>query len=292
VSPAAGRGPRRPPVERVRDELRAAAGPDRAAQLPSGYQRLGHVLVVRWPESLRPQFPLLAEAFRRTLGVRTILRHVGPIEGELRTPRVEVLLEGPTETEVIEHGIRWRFDAARIMFAAGNRTERVRAGRLVRPGETVVDLFAGIGYFALPAAVVGHAGRVLAVDRNPLSVHYLRENARRNAVADRVEAILGDNRVVPLPDGGADRVFLGYLPSAVPWLARALGLVRPSGGWVHVHSVVDARGALGSAEEAVRRAVGEAGGSLRTSPHAREVKPYGPGRTHVVVDADVVPGRR
>ncbi|HXQ49446.1 MAG TPA: 50S ribosomal protein L11 methyltransferase, partial [Thermoplasmata archaeon] len=285
MSRAAVRGRRRPPVERIRDELRAAAGGDLAAQLPTGYQRLGHVLVVRWPESLRPHFPLLADAFRRALGIRTILRHVGPIEGELRTPRVEVLLEGPTETEVVENGIHWRFDAARIMFAAGNRTERARAGRLVRPGETVVDLFAGIGYFALPAAVVGRAARVVAVDRNPLSVHYLEENARRNGVADRVEGFLGDNRSVALPPIAADRVFLGYLPSALPWVGRAVPLLRLAGGWLHVHTVVDARGARTVAEAAVARAATEAGGTLDGPAQAREVKPYGPGRTHVVVDA-------
>ncbi|MCI4373711.1 MAG: methyltransferase [Thermoplasmata archaeon] len=286
------RGPRQPPVERIRDELSAAAGPEVAARLPAGYQRLGHVLVVRWPETLRPEFPRLAEAFQRTLGVRTILRHVGPIEGELRTPRVEVLLEGPTETEVVEDGIRWRFDAARIMFAAGNRNERVRAGRSVQPGENVVDLFAGIGYFALPAAKPGRAAHVLAVERNPLSVRYLEENVRRNRMGERVEVVLGDNRTVALPPGAADRVFLGYLPTAVPWVGRAVPLLRGSGGWLHVHTVTDAGGAGAAAEAVVVGAVEHAGGTVRTPARAHAVKAFGPGRTHVVVDVLVVPGRR
>jgi tRNA wybutosine-synthesizing protein 2 len=291
VNSAAGRGPRRPPVERIRDELRAAAGDRLAAELPRGYQRLGHVLVVRWPESLRPQFPLLVESFARTFGVRTILRHVGPIDGALRTPTVERLLDGPTETEIREGGIRWRFDAARIMFAAGNRTERVRAGRLVQPGEVVIDLFAGIGYFTLPAAKVGRAARVVAVDRNPLSVNYLEENARLNGVADQVEVRSGDNRNVDLPSGAADRIFLGYLPSAVPWVERAVPLLRPSGGWLHVHLVADARGATAEGTRSVAAAVAHSGGRLAAPTRAHAVKAYGPGRTHVVVDAHVVPGR-
>jgi tRNA wybutosine-synthesizing protein 2 len=290
VSPAVVRGPRRPPVERIRDELARAVGPELAAELPTGYQRLGHVLLVRWPESLRPEYPRLAEAFRSALGVRTILRHTGPIEGERRTPQLEVLLDGPTETEVVEHGIRWKFDAARVMFAAGNRTERERAGRLVRPGETVVDLFAGIGYFSIPAAKVGRATRVVAVDHNPLSVRYLQENARSNGVADRVQTALGDNRNVALELGSADRVFLGYLPSAVPWVPRALALLRPSGGWLHVHLATDAREALESGAATVTAAVREAGGRPALPVRAREVKPYGPGRTHVVVDVYAVPG--
>jgi tRNA wybutosine-synthesizing protein 2 len=289
VTARTARGPRRPPVERVRDELAAAAGPWLAAQLPSGYQRLGHVLVVRWPESLRAHFPVLSEAFRRALGVRTILRHSGPVAGEERTPTFETLLDGPTETEVVEGGVRWRLDAARLLFSSGNRSERARAGRLVLPGETVVDLFAGIGYFALPAAKVGRAARVLAVDRNPLAVRYLEENIRRNGVGDRVEPVLGDNREVPLPGSQADRVFLGYLPSAVPWVARAVPLVRPDGGWLHVHTVADAGEGWRGVEDEVAAAIARVPGARADSVRAREVKPYGPGRTHLVVDARVTP---
>jgi tRNA wybutosine-synthesizing protein 2 len=291
VSPTARRGPRRPPVERVRAKLADAVGPDRAGLLPTGYQRLGRVLMVRWPESLRPQFPLLAEAFQRELGVVTVLRYTGPMKGELRVPAVETLSGTETETEVVEHGIRWRFDAARVMFAAGNRAERERVGRLTRPGEVVADLFAGIGYFAIPAAKIGRADRVWAIDRNPVSVHYLAENARRNGVADRLTIETGDNRHDSLPAGIADRVFLGYLPSAVPWIDRGIRALRPEGGWLHVHLVTDARGGLYEGERRVAAAVTDRGASLLAAPRAREVKPYGPGRVHVVVDVRVGPAQ-
>jgi tRNA wybutosine-synthesizing protein 2 len=257
--------------------------------MPSGYQRLGRVLLLRLPERYRPYFPLLGSAWREELGVATVLTQVGPVEGELRRPRVERIAGDGSETEVVEHGIRWRFDAGELMFAAGNRTERQRAGRLVRPQETVVDLFAGIGYFAIPAAVVGRARRVVAVEKNPLAYRYLLENAERNSVADRIDGRLGDNRTVPIERGAAERVFLGFLPDAVPWIPRAIELLRPGGGWLHVHTVADARGALDEAITRVSHAA-TAGGASRLEPlRAREVKPYGPGRTHVVVDARLRP---
>ena len=212
MSPATTRGPSRPPVERVRSELARDAGPDLAAQLPKRYVRLGHVLVVRWPETLRPHFPRLARSLARAHGARTVLRFAGPVQGELRTPRAELLFGSETETEVLEHGVRWRFDAARVLFATGNKIERARAGQVVQPGETVIDLFAGIGYFAIPAARFGHAARVLAVDRNPVSIRYLTVNARLNRVDAVVSPLLGDNRTIDLPTGTADRVFLGYSP--------------------------------------------------------------------------------
>jgi len=173
------------------------------------------------------------------------------------------------------------------MFAAGNRTERRRAGRLVRSGETVVDLFAGIGYFSIPAALPGRASSVYAVEKNPLSVRYLRENVRLNGVDPRVTIVPGDNRTVSLPLGEFDRAFLGYLPDSIPWVPRALELLRPSGGWLHVHTVADARALPAETASTVEMAIERAGARCGEVPSARVVKPYGPGRNHVVVDACV-----
>ncbi|HTW55406.1 MAG TPA: 50S ribosomal protein L11 methyltransferase [Thermoplasmata archaeon] len=279
---------RRPPAERVRERLARVAGTARAGRMPAGYQRLGRVLVVRLPDDLRPFFPVIGAAWQEALGVATVLVRTGPISGEFRRPRTETIAGGPTETEVVEHGVRWRFDAAEVMFAAGNRTERRRAASVVRPGEVVVDMFAGIGYFAIPAARTGRPARVVAIEKNRVAARYLRENAALNGVADRLEVVEGDNRRVGPAAGAADRIFLGYLPSAVPWVPRAVELLRDDGGWLHVHTVTDARGALDAAVAAVSTEL-RASGRRAVEARAREVKPYGPGRAHVVVDARVGP---
>jgi len=277
-----------PPAERVRRRVAATLGMEVSQQLPPGYQRLGQVLVLRLPETLRPHFRGIGEAWRQELGVATVLRRAGETAGELRIPRLERIAGENTRTEVVEHGIRYRFDAQQILFARGNRTERHRAGTETRAGETVADLFAGIGYFTLPAAVTGRAGRVWAVEKNPVSFGYLVENARLNHVAERVTCLRGDNREVELPLGAFDRVFLGYLPSAVPWVPRALTLLRSSGGTLHVHLVVDAREGPGTAEAAVWKAAERAGARVDRAA-SRVVKAYGPGRDHVVVDLTARP---
>ncbi len=285
MSPIAGRD-RRSPAERVRDRLRGRLPERRLAELPTGYQRLGSVLVLDLPEPLRPSFSEIGEAWREVLGVRAVLRRAGPVEGELRRPELEPIAPGPTETTVLEHGVRFRFDAARVLFARGNREERHRIGRLVRPGEVVVDLFAGIGYFTLPALVTGRAARVIAVEKNPVSFDYLVENLRRNGVSDRAEPVLGDNRTVALPTATADRVVLGYLPTAVPWIGRALSLLSASGGAMHVHLLVGTREGPEGASELVRSEVERLGRGVDDA-RGRRVKRYGPGRDHMVVDVAV-----
>ncbi len=59
----------------------------------------------------------------------------------------------------LEGGVVYSLDVTRCMFSSGNVTERTRMGKLRASGETVVDLFAGIGYYTLPLLV--HAGERL-----------------------------------------------------------------------------------------------------------------------------------
>ncbi|HEV2316067.1 MAG TPA: class I SAM-dependent methyltransferase family protein [Thermoplasmata archaeon] len=271
------------PVARIRSALARDGFSQLAARLPRGYARFGSVVLLQLPEDLRTEFPRIGRAYALELGADAVLRRSGPVEGEYRHPRVERIFGDRTETEVLEHGVRYRFDAERIMFARGNKTERARAGRIVRAGELVVDLFAGIGYFTLPAALSHSSVQVVAVETNPLSYRYLLENIALNGVSGRVSAVLGDNRRVPLPWGEAHRVFLGYLPSSLPWIPLALRALRPAGGSLHVHLVVGSRGANEEARHAVHdqlRTQGRTDARLTVRP----VKPYGPGRTHCVVD--------
>lgn len=274
------------PVERVRARFRTTAGSDVASSIPDGYERMGPVLVLRLPEKLRPSFEEIAKAFADEIpGVRRVLRHAGSVQGEFREPNNEHLWGEAIEACVREHGTVYRFDPVRLLFSRGNKTERSRMASLVRPGERVADLFAGIGYFAIPAARADRSVRVQAVERNPAAFEFLERNLVENHVESQVTRALGDNRNVALAERTFDRVFLGYLPTAVPWIPRALRLLDGS-GTLHVHLVADAQDAIGQAERIVRSALEDAG-AREIGLSMREVKAYGPGRTHVVVDASV-----
>ena len=62
--------------------------------------------------------------------------------------------------------------------------------RHLQPGSTVIDLGCGSGILAIAAARLG-AGRVLALDIDPLAVEATIENCRRNAAAETVRTELG-----------------------------------------------------------------------------------------------------
>lgn len=271
---------RRPPAPFRRVWQEAAIPEARKRFLPDRWAKVGDVLVLRFPPELRPLQEAVCRAYCRVLRTKAVLDHQG-VDGPWREPRTELLHGTGTETLHRENGIRYRLDPRRVMWSSGNGNERIRMGHVVHPGEVVVDLFAGIGYFALPMAIHGQAARVHACEANPVAHGYLVDNVRRNRAA-AVAPLLGDCRDVA-PAGVADRVVLGYLEGTHRFLPTALRALRPQGGWVHYHEACpDARAV--DLERHLETTAADAGLAVRRRTR-RRVKSYAPGVGHWVLDA-------
>lgn len=104
---------------------------------------------------------------------------VGTIDSEFRVPTFEVIAgDSCLETEVKQHGVTFRLDYGEVYWNSRLEAEHRRLVDSFGAGETVCDMMAGVGPFAVPA------GRrrltVLANDLNPRCAHFLRLNARLN----------------------------------------------------------------------------------------------------------------
>ncbi|HKI97163.1 MAG TPA: class I SAM-dependent methyltransferase [bacterium] len=98
--------------------------------------------------------------------------------------------------------------------------------------QTVVDLGAGIGFFALPIARHLPQGTVYACDVNADMLRYL-EEAIRQAGATNVKPVKTEEVHVPLADGIADVVLMVNLHHELDFRDRTLAeckrLLRPGG---------------------------------------------------------------
>jgi tRNA wybutosine-synthesizing protein 2 len=279
-----GWDPRPPPFhpyEEIRRRL-ADLPPEVRDRLPRRWERLGDVLVFKGLPGRGAVRDRVAATYAAVLKAKTVVLDVGGIRGPWRTPDVERVWGDGTETVHAENGVRYALDVARVMFASGNMAERRRMAEAVEPGEVVADLFAGIGYFALPMAVHGRPRRVVACEVNPLAFRYLEQNVRLNR-AFAVEPRLGDCRDTA-PVAEADRVVMGYLDAHayLDVALRALG----AEGVVHYHETCPR--ALWP-ERPVRRLerAARAAGRTLSVLGMRVVKSYAPGVSHVVVDGAV-----
>ena len=95
--------------------------------------------------------------------------------------------------EHCDNGVKYVFDVTSCMFSAGNISEKLRMASLDCRSETVVDLFAGVGYFTLPILVHGRAKMVHACDWNESALEGLKRGLIANEVADCCVIHYGDN---------------------------------------------------------------------------------------------------
>jgi tRNA wybutosine-synthesizing protein 2 len=248
-------------------------------RLPGKWELLGDVLLVHLPSELVPYKSGIAETYARILHARTVCLETGGISGVHRTPQVEVIFGEGTETVHKENGILYKLDVAKVMFSSGNMDEKRRMASLDCRGETIADLFAGIGYFSLPLAVHAKAKRVVACEINPVAFGYLVENVARNHVGEVVQPFLGDNRT--LPSGHwADRVLMGYVGTTEQFLPQAFELVK-DGGVVHYHEICP----IDEFPEKPLRQIAEAAGKIKIEVlRLGEVKSYAPAISHYVID--------
>lgn len=91
-----------------------------------------------------------------------------------------------------ENGLSYEFDFSQVYWNPRLSTEHERVVDLLRPGDVVLDVFAGVGPFAIPAARRGCS--VLANDLNPESHRWLLHNCQLNKVDGKVRTFNMDGR--------------------------------------------------------------------------------------------------
>ncbi len=117
---------------------------------------------------------------------------------EFRSSGTTLLLGKDGWAEHIDNGIKYIFDVTKVMFSSGNITEKLRVANFDCGGETVLDLYAGIGYFTLPYLVHTQAEVVHACEWNADAVEALQRGLEVNGVKERCIVHYGDNRKVQL----------------------------------------------------------------------------------------------
>jgi len=248
-------------------------------KLPENWEMIGDVLLIKLPEGLFEHKDQIGKVYADVLNAKTVLLQ-GMIKGKKREPEVEKIYGEDTETIHLENRIRYKLDTSQIMFSSGNIDERIRMSEAVEKDETVVDMFAGIGYFSLPMAVHGEPEKVYSLEINPTAFRYLKENVKLNKVADTVEPRHLDNRNFTFSN--ADRVVMGYLHETWSYLDKALEFLDGS-GFIHYHTrSVDSRYPEDVKEELDH--------NLETEfkiLDIRRIKSYAPHVFHVVADIEL-----
>ncbi|KAL7239827.1 hypothetical protein ACSBR2_005657 [Camellia fascicularis] len=164
-------------------------------QLPSLALYSCHIAHLNITDELLPYKDVIAKVIsdKNHPRIKTVVNKVGSITNEFRVPKFEVLTGiDDMVTEVKQYGATFKLDYSLVYWNSRLEHEHIRLVSQFQAGETICDMFAGIGPFAIPAAQKGCL--VYANDLNPDSVHYLEINAEINKVNDLVCAYNMDAR--------------------------------------------------------------------------------------------------
>ena len=267
--------PRR--VRTLQDRLRERGlSSDECARAPSSWAVIGSIVVASFADGITES--VVGDALLDLHGNAHTVLEVTRITDSMRQPETRVIAgRGETHTIHSEGGTVYELDLDEVMFSPGNQAERQLMGTTVEPGERVYDMFAGIGYFTLPMARAG--AQVVAVDRNPTAITYLRRNRRHNDVESRVEVRQGDCRS-HCPT--VDRVMMGHF-DAPDYLDVAIKAVEPE-GTIHVHSIAPTDDPWSPLEVTLDTTIEDVDWSVSDR---RIIKSHSPGLEHVVCDVQV-----
>lgn len=204
--------------------------------------------------------------------LHTVVFAEGEVHGEYRTREFSILAgEQTTRTLVTEHGHVFAIDLAGAYFSARLSTERQRILAQMQEGELVLDMFAGVGPFAI--ALAGRASLVVASDLNPRAIELMLENLNKNRIQNVLPLLADARRLGRILPWTFDRIVMNLPLAGTEFLPVAFRLVRP-GGTIHFYSLVSAEG-----EHAAR--IRELGGEILAE---RVVRSYSPAQWHAVYD--------
>lgn len=266
--------------------------PHLLASLPRALDVVGDIAIIEIPHELEIYKNVIGDVVLKThKTVRTVLAKAGAVSGPYRLRELHVIAGEPkTATIHKEYGCQYYVDLTKAYFSPRLSHEHNRVASQVGNSETVVDLFAGVGPFAILIAKTRESVKVYAVDANPDAVKFLRRNIRLNRVESKVCAILGDARQVADEriSGVADRVIMNLPEKASGFVSVLCKALKPTGGIAHFYSFVSASNSIENMKKKFNDAVEKSGRKVEHILSAKLVRATAPYEWQAVLDAKVL----
>lgn len=170
----------------------------------------------------------VAEVLLKRKNIRVVLRKASSVEGIFRTREYEYIAgEKRTETIHKENGCLYKLDIEKAYFNPRLSTERRRVIEKINNNDFVIDMFAGVGPFSIPAAKKNCT--VVAVDCNRYAIKYLIENKKLNKIGSNLNIIVGDSGSVLSKYNVADHIIMNLPFNTYDFLEKATNLIKKDG---------------------------------------------------------------
>ncbi len=278
--------PFRPVGEKLSDVLAGDMNSDEVRLLPRSYDLIGDIAVLEIPSEIAQHEQKIGTAFLKIhRNFSTVLVKRGAISGVIRTREYDLIAGvDKTDTVHIEYGCRIAVDLARAYFSPRLLEEHHRVAGLVQDGEIVIDMFTGVGPFALHIVTTRRAD-VYAIDINPDAIALLERSMRMNRLMGMIHPVVADAGIyVPANfQKRADRVIMNHPKGASEFIALACMAVT-GGGVVHYYDFAGGADPEEQFAQKVKSLVEKSGRSLRRIEAVKRVRDSAPYEFQMVAD--------
>ena len=274
----------------IRKLAHKVLGNKKAKKIWSRIEIIGDIAVIRKPPDidLEDMKAIGEEILKEIPYVKSVWCAVSKVKGTYRLRNyVHLAGEHRSETIYVEHGCKFKLDITKVYISPALNYEHKRIAEMVKPGEIVVNMFAGVGIFSIVIARKVSPVKVYSIDINPYAYRYMVENVRINKVENYVIPILGDAAKVIVEKlvSVADRVLMPLPELVISYLKYAVLSLR-SKGFLHTYLFVKANNRKESLKKAKRMYSQELIKHVRNYKllFCRVVRSVGPRKYQVVLD--------
>jgi tRNA (guanine37-N1)-methyltransferase len=273
----------------IQEALKGKIPPHLHVYIPNSMDVIGQVAIIQIPQELENFKTVVAKAIIKVhKNVKTVLDKKGMISGAYRLRNYKIVAGlGITETEYREHGCIFYLDPTKVFFSPRLSQERLRIAQQVRKGETIIDMFAGVGPYSIVIGKTSSDVKIYAIDINLDAFNYLKKNIMVNKLHDCIFPFFGDAREIIKRKyvGVADRIIMNLPEQAITYIDVACKALNSSRGILHYYCFEVEPNTLPKVMEKLSKVVSRTGRRIVDISDIRLVKAVAPYKWQVAVDA-------
>jgi tRNA (guanine37-N1)-methyltransferase len=210
--------------------------------LYSSYDIIGDIAIIKIPDVLIHKKKAICDALIKNVkNLKAVYMQSGSVAGEYRLRGLEFVSGCEIYLTVYkEYGCKFLVNVATSYFSPRLSTERLRLSKLVKSGEIVLNMFAGVGTFSV---IMAKEKRIMLtnIDSNLDAFILSVINSKMNKVDGMITSVHGDAKILLENDvykDKFDRILLPLPEKSHEFIDISIKCLKPKGGILHFFSHV------------------------------------------------------
>ena len=198
--------------------------------VPTSFDQIGEIAIFNeFPKELKKHEKLIGnKLIKLNKNIKTVAVKSKKFSGKYRLQKIRIIAGKKTkETIHKENNLKFKLDIEKAYFSPRTGSERLRIASKIKPDESVLVMFSGIGPFSILAAK--KAKEVYAIELNPIAHKYALENIKLNKI-DNLKSFKGDVKtILPKLKKKFNRIIMPLPTDSESYLSLALKYLKQKG---------------------------------------------------------------